>query len=119
MTNYANVKVRISEGQKDKLKKAFESNCESITIRLSFTDMQSKDVIAITKSQLDRLVTTYEAKKNLKITISSIRGWSIIGTGKYGCSKINWKRFNLKMGCRACQTETDGRGLHLGPTRIK
>ena len=64
--NDANVKVRLSEGQKDKLKKAFASNCESITIRLSFTDMHGKDVIAITKSQLDRLVTTYEAKKTWK-----------------------------------------------------
>ena len=50
------------EGQKDKLKKAFGSNCESITIR--------EDVIAITKSQLDRLVKTYEAKKGSTIKMS-------------------------------------------------
>ena len=53
MTNYTNVKVRISEGRKDRLKKAFESNCESITIRLTFTDLNGEDVIALTKSQLD------------------------------------------------------------------
>ena len=52
MTNYTNAKVRISEGQKDKLKKAFESNCESITYHLTFTDLHGEDVIAITKSQL-------------------------------------------------------------------
>ena len=56
MTSYTNVKVRILEGQKDKLKKAFESNCESITIRLTFTDLHGEEVIAIIKSQLDRLV---------------------------------------------------------------
>ena len=50
MTNYTNVKVRISEGKKDKLKKAFESNCESIAIFLTFTDLNDEDVIAITKS---------------------------------------------------------------------
>ena len=70
MTNYTNVKVRISEGQKDKFKKAFESNCESITIRLMFTDLHGEDVIAITKSQLDRLMKAYEAKKGITIKIS-------------------------------------------------
>ena len=49
MTNYTNVKVRISDGQKDNLKKAFESNCKSITIRLTFTDLHGEDVIAIRK----------------------------------------------------------------------
>ena len=48
MTRYINVKVRISEGQKDKLKKLFESNSESITIRLTFSDLHSEDVIALT-----------------------------------------------------------------------
>ena len=54
MTNFTNVKVQISEGQKDKLKKAFESNCESIANRLMSTDLNGEDVIAITKSQLGR-----------------------------------------------------------------
>ena len=121
MKNYTNVKVRISEGQRDKLKKAFECNCKSITIRLTFTDLNDEDVIAITKPQIDRLVEAYEAKKvmtikNVKNTIglqhenrriftnvgwidpilnrnclTSFRGWSIIGTGKYGCTNAHWK----------------------------
>ena len=70
MTSYTNVKVRISEGQKDKLKKAFESNCESITIRLTFSDLQDEYVIAITKLQLDRLVKAYEAKKGMTIKMT-------------------------------------------------
>ena len=56
MTKYTNVKVPISDGQKDKLKKLFESNFESITVRITFTDLRGEDVIAITKSQLDRLM---------------------------------------------------------------
>ena len=63
MTKFTNVKVQILEGQKDKLKKAFESNCESIGIRLTFSDLHGEDVIAITRSQLDRSVKAYEAKK--------------------------------------------------------
>ena len=63
MTRYTNVTVRISEGQKDKLKKSFESNCNSITIRLTFSDLNGEDVIAITNSQHDRLVEAYEERR--------------------------------------------------------
>ena len=62
--------MRISEGQKDKLKKAFESNCESITIRLTFSDLYGEDIIALTNSQLDRLVKAYEEKKGMTIRMS-------------------------------------------------
>ena len=74
MTNLTNVKVQTSEGQIDKLKKAFKSNFESITIRLTFTDLHGEDVIAITKSQLDRLAKAYEAKKDMTIKISKTIG---------------------------------------------
>ena len=59
--------MRISESQKDKLKNAFQSNCKSITIRLTFSDLHSEDVITITNSQLDRLVEAYEEKKGITI----------------------------------------------------
>ena len=70
MTSYSNVKVRTSEGQKDKLKKAFESNCKSIAIRLTSSDLNVEDVIAITKSQLGRLMKAFEANKGMTIKIS-------------------------------------------------
>ena len=59
MTSYTNVKVRISKSQKVKLKKAFESKCESIAIRLTFTDLNGEDITTITKSQLGRLKKAY------------------------------------------------------------
>ena len=59
--------MRISEGQKDKLKEAFESNCESITIRFKFLDMYGEDVIALNNSLVDRLVEAYEEKKCMTI----------------------------------------------------
>ena len=62
--------MRISEGQKDKLKKAFESNCESITIRFKFSDMHGEDVIALTNLQVERLVEAYEEKKGITIRMS-------------------------------------------------
>ena len=71
MTRYINVKVRISEGQKDKLKKAFESNYKSITVRLTFSDLHGEDIITITNSQLDKLVEAYEEKKGMTIKMST------------------------------------------------
>ena len=70
MTRYTNVKMRISEGQKDKLKKGFESNSKSITIRFKFSDVHREDVISLTNSQLDILVEAYEEKKGMTIKMS-------------------------------------------------
>ena len=70
MTHYTNIKMQISEGQKDKIKKAFESNSKSITIHFKFSDPYGEDVIALTKSQVDRLVEAYEEKKGMTIRMS-------------------------------------------------
>ena len=59
--------MTISEGQKDKIKKAFEANSKSITIRFKFSDLHDEYVIALTKSQVDRLVEAYEEKKGMTI----------------------------------------------------
>ena len=59
--------MRISEGQKDKLKKAFESNSKYITIRFKFSDLHGEDVIALTNSQVDTLVEAIEEKKVMSI----------------------------------------------------
>ena len=150
MTNYTNVKVRISDGQKDKLNKAFESNCESITIRLMFTDLHGEDVIAITKSQSDRLMKSYEAKKGMTIKMSrtqlaynmKVEGAFLpmlaglipfltatvlpaLGVGALseltstGVQTLIGNGLYVKKGGNACQIQTDGRGLYLGPTSGK
>ena len=62
--------MRISEGQKDKMKKAFESNSKSITIRFKFSDLYGEDVISLSKSQVDRLVEAYEEKKGMTVRMS-------------------------------------------------
>ena len=70
MTRYTYFKMRTSEGQKDKLKKAFDSNCEYIAIRLTFSYLHGEDVIALTNSKLDRLTKAYEEKKGMIIRMS-------------------------------------------------
>ena len=62
--------MRMSEGQKDKIKKAFKSNSMYITIRFKFSDLYGEDVIALTKSQVDRLVKAYEERKGMTIRMS-------------------------------------------------
>ena len=70
MTHYTNIKMRISEGQKEKIKKAFESNSKHITIHFKCSDLYDEDVIALTKSQVDRLVESYEEKRGMTIKMS-------------------------------------------------
>ena len=62
--------MQVSEGQKEKIKKAFETNRKYITIRFGLTDLYGEDVIALTTSQVDRLVEAYEERKGLKIGMS-------------------------------------------------
>ena len=57
--------MRISECQKENIKKAFESNSKYITIRFKSSDLYGEDVAALTKSQVDRLVEAYEEKKGM------------------------------------------------------
>ena len=45
MTHYTNIKMRISEGQKEKIKTAFESNSKYITIRFKLSDLCGEDVV--------------------------------------------------------------------------
>ena len=149
MTRYTNFKTRISEGQKDKLKKAFESNCESITIRFTFSDLHGEDVITLTNSQLGRLVKAYEEKKGMTIRMSKtqlahnmkIEGFlpalaglipfltetvlhalgdgALSGLASTGVQKVIGNGLYLKKGGRVCQIETDGEGLYLEPASGK
>ena len=54
MTHYTNIKCEYQKGQKEKIKKAFESNSKYITIRFKCSDLYGEDVVALTKSQIDR-----------------------------------------------------------------
>ena len=70
MTHYTNIKLRISDDQKQKIKKAYVSNSKSITNRFKCSDLYGEDVIALTNSQVDRLVEAYEERKDMTIRIS-------------------------------------------------
>ena len=71
MTQYINVKVKISEGQKEKLQHAIKVNCPTVSIRLGHDDLKGNDIIAITKSQAKKLAKAHENGKGITIRMSS------------------------------------------------
>ena len=71
MTQYINVKVKISEGQKEKLQHAVKENYPTVSIRLGHEDLKGNDIIAITKSQAKKLTKAHENGKGITITMSS------------------------------------------------
>ena len=141
--------MRVSEGQKEKIKKAFETNSKYITIRFGLTDMYGEDVIALTKSQVDRLVEAYEERKCLKIRMSKtqlahnakIEGFlpafaglipfltgtilpalgvgALSGLASSGVQKLIGNGLYLKKGRGVYRIETDEKGLYLGPASDK
>ena len=71
MTEYINVKVNISERQKEKLQHAIKSNCSTVGIRLGYEDLQGNDILAVTNSQANKLAKALENGKGITIRMSS------------------------------------------------
>ena len=71
MTSYVNVKVKISEWQKEKLQHALKANCPTISIRLDYEDLSGNDILAVTKSQAKNLTKAYEDGKGITIRMTS------------------------------------------------
>ena len=44
MTRYTNVKVNISEGQKEKLQHSIKAGCSAVSIRLGHEDLDCDDI---------------------------------------------------------------------------
>ena len=71
MTKYVNVKVNISEGQKEKLQHAIKASCSAVNIRLGHEDLKGNDILAITNSQAKKMTKAYENGKGITIRMSS------------------------------------------------
>ena len=71
MTRYINVKVNLSEGQKEKLKHAFKAGCSAVSICLVHEDLQGNDIIAVTNSQAKKLAKAHENGKGITIRMTS------------------------------------------------
>ena len=65
MTSYTNVKVNISEGQKEKLQNAIKAGCLAVSIRL-----EGDDILAVTDSQAKKFAKALENGKGITIRMS-------------------------------------------------
>ena len=71
MSKYTNVKVNISEGQRKKLKSALENSIDQVSIQLDPEGlMKGKDVLAVTKRQLNQMAKAFQNRKGVRITMS-------------------------------------------------
>src|SRR5688572_9835749 len=70
MSRYTNIKVNISEGQKDKIKRALEAGCDGVSIRLSHDDLRGEHVLAITQAQINKMMKAYENGTGVTIKMS-------------------------------------------------
>ena len=68
-TRYVNVKVNISEGQKQKLQTALQVGAP-VSIRLAYEDLNGSDVLALTNSQVNKMRKAYEGRKGVTIKMS-------------------------------------------------
>ena len=71
MTKYINTKVNLSEGQKEKLQRAYKANCSPVSILLNHDDLKGNDVLAITKMQAKKLDKAYKNGTGVTIRLSS------------------------------------------------
>jgi hypothetical protein len=67
---YINVKVGLSDGQKNKIKNSISRGAESISIRLSHENLNGDDIIALTKSQINKLEKAIDFSKGVTIKMS-------------------------------------------------
>ena len=67
--HYVNVKVNISDGQKEKIKKAAQSDT-AVSIRLSHEDLLGEHILALTQAQVNRMKKAYENGKGITIKLS-------------------------------------------------
>ena len=69
MSRYTNVKVHITDGQKQKLQNAIQTG-GPVSIRLGHEDLNGEDVLALTKSQVTRIAKAYESGKGITVKMS-------------------------------------------------
>ena len=66
---YIPVKVNITENQKEKIKKAAESD-EGVSIRLNYDDLSGEHILGFTQKQVDKMKEAIENQKGISIKMS-------------------------------------------------
>ena len=89
---YSNVKVNVSEGQKQKIQNALRTG-GSVNIRLSYEDLNGQDVLALTSTQVNRIAKAYKSGKGITIKMSKtqLKHNKQLRVGFYRCLLV-WLR---------------------------
>jgi hypothetical protein len=69
MSRYTNVKVNISQGQIDKIKRAIQA-AVPVSIRLSHSDLSGEHVLALTEAQPNSIAKAYQSGTGVTIKMS-------------------------------------------------
>src|SRR5687767_3072416 len=69
MTPYTNIKVNISEGQKDKIKRAMQAGT-GVSIRLNHEDISGEHVLALTQAQINKIARAYQNGTGVTLKMS-------------------------------------------------
>lgn len=69
MSRYVNVKVNISQGQVDKIKRAIQAG-SPVSIRLSHSDLSGEHLLALTSAQVNKIAKAYQSGTSVTIKLS-------------------------------------------------
>lgn len=69
MSKYLQVKVHVSDGQKEKIAKAMQSQT-GVSIKLTHEDLTGEHVIAVTQAQANRLANAYQNGTGMILKLS-------------------------------------------------
>jgi hypothetical protein len=67
MSQYTNIKVNVSEGQKDKIKRAVQAGTG---IRLTHGDLSGEHILALTQAQINKMTKAYQSGTGMTIKMS-------------------------------------------------
>jgi hypothetical protein len=128
------MKVHISDNQKSKIKQAAEK-VEAVTIKLSYEDLQGNDVLAFTKSQMNKIAEAFNNQKGITIRMSKtqvehnkqIEGRFILpllgavlpSLASAAINRIMGKGLFIKSGNGIVKVKQLGDGLYLRPYRTE
>ena len=80
MTELYQINVKLSEGQKRKLAKAYRDN-EEVSIRLAHSDLSGSDTLMVPKNTIKRLSKSKDLGKGIQIKISKANVRKQTGSG--------------------------------------
>ena len=69
MNRYTNIKVHVSERQKDKIKRAIEAGM-GVNIRLPHEDLSGEHILALRRAQTDKIAKAYRDGTGITIKLS-------------------------------------------------